>query len=417
MKKLIALVLSAIMALSMVSFASAEGDVVLKVVAWDVSTTTYYAAQKEAFEATHPGIKIEYIDVASQEYGTKASTMLAGGDTSDIFMVKAVPDILNWHNAGYAEPLNSYMEKDNYDVSGFVGMETGYRYDDKQAALPFRSDFWVLFYNKTLFDEAGVEYPTNDMTWEQYKDLAIKMTNPEKGIYGCHYHTWLSAVVNWAVDDGVNTLVDGDYEDLKYFYDLYFALEDAGACMPYPEVQAAGLHYSGAFGNGNIAMLPMGYWYVSTLINNIKDGTYNVKDWGITAVPHKEDVPAGSSFGNLTGAMINAASANKDAAWTYVAWLCGPEGAAATASTGNRPAWVSEDVATVMASVEGFPTDENSKAALLPSMVSIELPGHPKASEINTILGEEHSAIITREISVEDGIMNMNDRVAEVLGK
>ena len=53
MKKLIALVLSAIMALSMVSFASAEGDVVLKVVAWDVSTTTYYAAQKEAFEATH----------------------------------------------------------------------------------------------------------------------------------------------------------------------------------------------------------------------------------------------------------------------------------------------------------------------------------------------------------------------------
>jgi len=70
-----------------------------------------------------------------------------------------------------------------------------------------------------------------------------------------------------------------------------------------------------------------------------------------------------------------------------------------------------------MASVEGFPTDENSKAALLPSMVSIELPGHPKASEINTILGEEHSAIITREISVEDGIMNMNDRVAEVLGK
>ena len=417
MKKLLALVLSAIMALSMVSFAAAEGNTVLKIVGWDINTTAYYAAQKEAFEATHPGITIEYIDVSSQDYGTKASTMLAGGDTSDIFMVKAVPDILNWYNAGYAEPLNPYMEKDNYDVSGFVGMEKGYCYDDVQAALPFRSDFWVLFYNKTLFDEAGVPYPTNDMTWEQYKDLAIKMTDPAKGIYGAHYHTWLSAVVNWAVDDGVNTLVDGDYEDLKYFYELYFALEDAGAIMPYPEVQAAGLHYSGAFGNGNIAMLPMGYWYVSTLISNIKNGTYNVTDWGITAVPHKEDVPAGSSFGNLTGAMINKASANKDAAWTYVAWLCGAEGAAATASTGNRPAWVSEDVANVMSSVEGFPTDENSKAALLPTMVSIELPGHPKASEISTILNEEHSAIITREIDIDEGIMNMNDRVAEVLAQ
>ena len=92
-------------------------------------------------------------------------------------------------------------------------------------------------------------------------------------------------------------------------------------------------------------------------------------------------------------------------------------GAAVTAGTGNRPAWVSEDVANVMASVEGFPADENSKAALLPSMVSIELPGHPKASEINTILSEEHSAIITREIDIEEGILNMNDRVAEVLAQ
>ena len=417
MKKLLALALSMIMVLSMVCVASADEGTVLKIVAWDVNTTNYYTAQKEAFEATHPGITIEYVDVASQEYGTKVNTMLAGGDESDIFMIKTVPDILNWCNAGYAEPLNAYIERDNYDLSGFVGMEKGYNFDGVQASLPFRSDFWVLFYNKTLFDEAGVDYPTNDMTWEQYKDLAIKMTDASKGIYGCHYHTWLSAVVNWAVCDGVNTLVDGDYEDLAYFYDLYFALEEAGACMPYPEVQAASLHYSGAFGSGNIAMLPMGYWYVATLITNIQNGTYAVKDWGITAVPHKEGVAAGSSFGNLTGAMINSKSANKEAAWTYVAWLCGPEGAAATAGTGNRPAWVSEDVAAVMSSVEGFPADENSKAALLPAAVSIEIPGHPKAAEISTILGEEHSAIMTREISIEEGIENMNERVGELLGK
>ena len=415
MKKLLALVLSAIMALSMVSFAAAEENVVLKVVAWDVNTTTYYAAQKEAFEASHPGITIEYIAVASQDYGTKASTMLAGGDTSDIFMVKAVPDILNWYNAGYAEPLNAYMEKDNYDVSGFVGMETGYRYDDQQAALPFRSDFWVLFYNKTLFDNAGVPYPTNDMTWEEYKDLAIKMTDPAHNIYGCHYHTWLSAVVNWAVDDGVNTLVDGDYEDLKYFYDLYFALEDAGACMPYPEVSAAGLHYSGAFGNGNIAMLPMGYWFVSTMIGAIKDGTCDF-NWGIVAVPHKEDVAAGSSFGNLTGAMINAKSENKDLAWEYISWLAGEEGSIATATTGTRPAWVSEAVASTRASADGFPTDDASKAALVPVYVGIEIPASEHSSEISTVLNEEHTLIMTREYTIEEGIEEMNERVAEILG-
>ncbi|MBR6706798.1 MAG: extracellular solute-binding protein, partial [Clostridia bacterium] len=98
MKKLLALSLSVIMVLSMVC-AAADDGVVLKVVAWDVNTTTYYAAQKEAFEASHPGITIEYVDVASQDYGTKTSTMLAGDDTSDIFMIKEVTDILNWNKA------------------------------------------------------------------------------------------------------------------------------------------------------------------------------------------------------------------------------------------------------------------------------------------------------------------------------
>ncbi len=420
MKKLLCLALALVMALSVMSFAAAEGNTTLTIVAWDVGTTPYLTAQKEAYEASHPGVTIEYIDVSSQEYDTKVAAMLAAEDTSDIFMVKDIPALMNWYNAGYALNLNDYIANAKYDLSGYVGMESNYCYDGQQVALPFRSDFWVLFYNKTLFDNAGVAYPTNDMTWEQYKELAIKMTGTaEDGtqIYGTHNHTWLSACVNWTVCDGVNTMIDGEYSDLAYFYQLILDLEDAGACMPYPEVTAAGLHYSGAFGNGNIAMLPMGYWYVATLINNIKEGTYNVSDWGIVAMPHKEDVKAGSTFGNLTGVMINKKAKNADAAWDYVSWLCGEEGSQVTAGTGNRPAWVSEGVATVMASVEGFPQDENSKAALLPSFVAIEIPGDVHASEISSILGEEHSMIMTREISIEEGIEEMNERVQELLNK
>ena len=298
-------------------------------------------------------------------------------------------------------------------MSGFAGIESNYAVDGEQYALPFRSDFWVLFYNKDLFDAAGVEYPTNDMTWEQYAELAKKLTGD--GNYGTHYHTWLSAVVNWDVCDGVNTLIDGDYSDLAYFYELYQGLEDAGACMPYDEVKAAGLHYSAAFENGNIAMLPMGYWFVSTMIGAIKDGTCSF-NWGIVAVPHKEGVAAGSSFGNLTGAMINAKSEHKDLAWESISWLAGEEGSLATASTGTRPAWVSAAVADAMASADGFPTDEASKAALVPVYVGIEMPASEHSSEISTILNEEHTLIMTRENTIEEGIEAMNERVAELLG-
>ena len=411
MKKIVSLLLAAMMLLSVAGFAVAEEKQVLTVVTWDANTTPYLVAQEKAFEEAYPNIDLQYIDVASQDYAIKVGSMLSGNDKSDVFMVKEVSDIVNWHAQGFAEPLTPYIEKDNYDVSGFVGMEANYAFEGAQYALPFRSDFWVLFYNKDLFDAAGVAYPTNDMTWEAYADLAKKMT--KDGVYGTHYHTWLSAVANWAVCDGVNTLADGQYDDLTYFYNLYQDIEDAGACMAYSELKAAGLHYSAAFANGNVAMMPMGYWYVSTLIGYNNDGTCNF-NWGISAVPHAEGVKAGSSFGNLTGVMINEKSAQKDLAWKYVAWLCGEEGAAATAATGTRPAWVSENVAGTMSAVEGFPTDEASKAALIPSYVGMEWPVVEKLSEIQTVVNEEHSLIMTREIDVEEGIEEMNERVAEL---
>ena len=410
MKKMLSLALALMLALALVG-ACAEGKQVLTVVTWDATTTPYLLAQEAAFEAKYPEIDLQYIDVASQDYAIKVGTMLSGGDTSDVVMIKEARDIINWQAAGYAAPLSDYMAADAFDVSGYVGTEVNYAVDGVQYALPFRSDFWVLFYNKDLFDAAGVAYPTNDMTWDQYAELAKTMTGD--GVYGTHYHTWLSAVANWAVCDGVNTLADREYSDLAYFYNLYQDLEDAGACMAYSELKAAGLHYSAAFANGNVAMMPMGYWYVSTLIGYNKEGTCNF-NWGITAVPHAEGVDAGSSFGNLTGVMLNEKSAQKDLAWKYISWLCSEEGALTTASTGSRPAWVSEAVAAQMSAVEGFPTDEASKAALLPSYVAMEWPVVDKLSEIQTIVNEEHTLIMTRELDVEEGIEEMNERVAEL---
>ena len=409
MKKMLTLVLALVLALTVVG-ACAEKQV-LTVVTWDATTTPYLIAQEAAFEAKYPDVDLQYIDVASQDYAIKVGTMLSGGDTSDVVMIKEARDIINWQAAGYAAPMSDYIAADNFDLAGYVGTEANYAVDGVQYALPFRSDFWVLFYNKDLFDAAGVAYPTNDMTWDQYAELAKTMT--KDGVYGTHYHTWLSAVANWAVCDGVNTLADREYSDLAYFYNLYQGLEDAGACMAYNELKASGLHYSAAFANGNVAMMPMGYWYVSTLMGYIKDGTCSF-NWGITAVPHAEGVAAGSSFGNLTGAMINEKSANKDLAWKYISWLCGEEGAAATAATGTRPAWVSENVASTMSAVEGFPTDDASKAALIPTYVGMEWPVVEKLSEIQTVINEEHSLIMTREIDVEDGIEEMNERVAEL---
>lgn len=418
MKKLLALLLCLMMITVLVP-AMAEQPQVLTVATWDATVTPYLTTQKEAYEASHPGVTIEFVDVASQEYAQKTTAMLSGGDTTDIFDVKELSDLQNWITQGFVENLDAYIADSGYDMTKYTGMESCYQsLEGEQYGLPYRSDFWVLFYNKDLFDAAGIAYPTNDMTWEEYKDLALAISSGEEGVdkvYGTHYHTWLSAVANWAVCDGVNTLADGEYSDLAYFYQLVQDLEDAGAAMEFSELKASGLHYRGAFENGDIAMIPMGYWLVSALIKEMADGTVEEPfNWGIVSVPHLEGVAAGSSFGSPTGVAINANSKQKDLAWDFISWRCSEEGGIATANTGARPAYASEAVADVLSAVEGFPTDEASKAALLPVSVYLEWPTGELVPEIKTIVNEEHTSIMVRDVTIEEGIENMNTRVAEL---
>ena len=421
MRKCISVLLAALLVLSLVPLAFAEGEVTLAVVTWDVATTSYYAAYKDAFEAANPGIKIEYVDISAQDYdNNKAGTLLVGGDKSDIFFIKQLKDANIWSQQGFIEPLDEYIAASGFDMSNYGGMSECYIDNNgAQVGLPFRADYWVLFYNKGLFDKAGVAYPTNDMTWEEYKELAIKMTSGTEGvdkIYGTHYHTWMSDVVNWTVCDGVNTLIDGNYDDLAYFYGIVQTLEDAEACRLYTDVKAANLAYRGAFAAGDIAMIPMGYWFLSSLISYAKDGTIDF-DYGFVSVPHLEGVPAGSSFGSPTAAAINKISEHKEEAWKFLSFIAGEEGAKALVPTGNRPAYINAAVADVMASVDGFPTDEASKAALIPYAVYLEMVPGEKSPAIQVMLNEEHTLIMTREQTIEEGIANMNERAAEILAK
>ena len=76
MKKLLSVLLAAIMMVSLLAVPALAEDQVLTVVTWDATTTPYLIAQQEAFEASHPGVKLEFVDVASQDYAIKATTML-----------------------------------------------------------------------------------------------------------------------------------------------------------------------------------------------------------------------------------------------------------------------------------------------------------------------------------------------------
>lgn len=402
--------------------ASAGGQTTLKWSVWDISSTTYYQPLIDAFEKAHPDVKIEMVDLGSTDYQTVLATELTGsGSDFDVVTVKDVPGYMTLVNKGVLEPLDSYIDSSKVDLTQYKGLTDQIKVENKLYELPFRNDFWVLFYNKDIFDKAGVAYPTNDMTFEQYDKLARSLTvdTPGQEVYGSHYHTWRSAVQLFGVLDGKNTIVDGKYDFLKPYYDMVIKEQEDGVCQDYATLKTSGLHYSGAFAQGNIAMMNMGTWFISTLMDKIRTGEYtDCKNWGIVKYPHAEGVEPGSTLATITSLAIPANAPHKDLAWEFINFVSGKDGAEILASTGTIPAVMNSTVADLVSSADGFPkADGTSVEALNTSKLYLEMPVNPKSSEIETVLNEAHDAIMTGSMSVDDGIAQMNEKIGAILGK
>jgi multiple sugar transport system substrate-binding protein len=396
--------------------APAGEAITLKMTAWDVATTPYWQAVIDAFEAQNPNVTVELVEISSQEYQDKLNVMLSGGDETDILTVKDIPGYSAMLTRNQLVPLNSYIEADGVDLSAYSGAAEELTYGDQIFALPFRSDIWILYYNKDLFDAAGVEYPDNDITWAEYDALARQLTDGEgaEKVYGAHHHVWRSTVQLATVQDGKNTVIAEDYSFMKPMYDMIVAMQNDGIIMDYGSLKAGNLHYSGVFQNQQVAMLPMGSWFIGTMIKSDAAGETDF-NWGIAKFPHPEGVEPGTTAGTLTSLAINANSPNKDAAWEFIKFYSGPEGAKALAGTGNLPALRSEEALAAFGAVEGVPAEASE--ALQTTTVRLELPLHPKVSAVEQILNEEHELIMTNSVSVDEGIANMTRRVTEALAE
>lgn len=399
----------------------AAEPVTLKWAIWDESTTQYWGDIKAAYEAANPNVTIEMVDLGSTDYMTVLATELSGsGSDFDVVTIKDVPGYATLVQKNAIIPLDDYIKADGVDLAKFAGATDQVTVDGKLYELPFRNDFWVIFYNKDLFDAKGVAYPSNDMTWEEYDALARELTDTSFGsqVYGTHYHTWRSTVQLNAVLDGKHTILDGNYDFMVPYYEMVLNQEKDGVCRKYTDLKTEGLHYSAAFSGGDVAMLNQGSWFIATLITNIASGEYDASlcgNWGIAKYPHAEGVEPGSTLGTITGLSVTSACDTPDAAWDFVNWVSGEEGAAVMASSGNFPAIMTEDVKAAITGIEGFPTDDASKEALNVSNLYLEVPYGDNVSEINSILDSYHGSIMTGEMSIEDGIGKMNEEIAPLV--
>lgn len=396
--------------------AEADGNVTLTWSLWDTESTVYYEPLVEAFEAEHDGVTVELLDLGSTDYQTVLGTQLSGGDnTIDVVTVKDIPGYSSLTNRNLLEPLSERAQ--DLDLDQYAGTVEQITIDDEFYAIPMRNDFYVLYYNKSIFDDAGVEYPQNGMTYEEYdqlmRDVSEKATESRgEKIYGGHYHVWRSQVQLYGILDGENTLVSTDYSFLDPIYEMAVSQQEDEIVQDYASLKTSNLHYSAAFYQDNVATMLMGTWFIPTLQEAISSGESQEFDWGIAKMPIIDGAEEGSTGGTMTSLGVSSNSQNKDLAYEFVEFVTGEEGAQIIADTGTIPAIQSDEVISKITSIEGFPEDEQSKEALETTNVYLELPLDENASEVETILNETHDNIMTYSTEISDGLKNASEQVS-----
>ncbi len=288
------------------------------------------------FEAANPNIKVN-VEVSDWEsYWEKLKTLLAASTPPDVFAMDA-PLYLDYQSRGTLQNLQPYIDQ-NPDLLKDVYPITleAYKTPDGYFGLPRDFQTIVMFYNKDMFDAAGVPYPQAGWTWDDLRETAKKLTKDKDGDgkidqYGFSTDLWdmetgwSEAIWSYGGDiintDHTKTLI-GEPK-AREAWQLFDDMTWKDKSMPdSTTTQQYGLDL---FQAGIAAMIPIGHWAIPGY------ATANFK-WDVAPMPTG---PAGQATSvNSAGFVIAKDSKHPDEAWKFIEYVLSPAGQTALAELG-----------------------------------------------------------------------------------
>ncbi|KKC47083.1 MULTISPECIES: ABC transporter substrate-binding protein [Paenibacillus] len=305
-------------------------EVKLRVGTWDGGDSLKIQQQiADNYMKAHPNVKVS-IESVPDQYGTKLLTQIAAGQAPDVFQI-GDGDISMFMNKGSLEDLTSYIQGDNgIKLDDYYAnvLDVG-KLGDKYYTLPKDYSDLAVFYNKKLFDEAGLPYPQAGWTWEQLYDTAKKLTKKDGDRitqWGVNLPgAWTRAVLPLINAYGGSVISpdgekfdgfmnsDGTVKALELYQDMY----QKDRISP-SSTESAAFKGVDLFAAGKVAMSVGGRWPVTDYKSN-KDLSF-----GVVAMPAGPSGAANTIC--YAGYGLYSKSANKDEAWSYLKYLTGPEG-------------------------------------------------------------------------------------------
>ena len=387
------------------------GKVTLSMAGWSLSTTPEFKTLADGFNSLHPNVTVQIKEYDANNYDTQMTADLAAHTAPDVYPLKNLLNFYTYQSGGQLLDVSDVAKT----LTGDVGGLSDYAMGGKTYAIPYRQDSWVLFYNKDLFDKAGVAYPDGSWTWDKYVSVSEKLTTALKAkgsaALGDYEHSWQSTVQGFALAQTPGaSILKADFGYLKPYYQKVLALQSAGAQPSFGTVSTNKLTYQAEFGKQQAAMMLMGTWYIATLLKQQSTGDADSFSWGMAPAPQYDAGTTGTSatpvtFGDPTGLGINPAiSSDKvSTAKAFLEYVAGVQSAKALAAIGITPA-DTKSVADTFFSLKGIPTDALSKFAFATHDTKPENPVSQYTSGLQNLLNSLHTAVMSGSKGIDAAI-------------
>ncbi len=307
----------------------------------DVQENSILEGLIKDFKKVHPEIPVQLDRVPYGDYVDKLLTQFAGGMAPDVIFVSA-ENLADFYPRNLLEPLTPYLKTDTSIKLGdfYSTLINWYTVKGDLYVLPRDiAPVCVVYYNQKAFDEAGLSYPKDDWTTEEFLAAAVKLTKRDaKG----NVTQW-GFVDDWGMPEAWIYAFGGGFVDDPHNPQKYLITEPEAVkgiqfrgdlmnkfkVMPGPASlsQQGGVGTSDMFVNATAAMFLSGIWK-TPMFRGIK----NFK-WDVVMSPRVKGVKR-AVIGGSSGYGIVSTSKHKREAWQLIAFLSSPEGQQKFADTG-----------------------------------------------------------------------------------
>lgn len=414
---MVGLVVTACVSPSVENGESANGVTLTLLISGDPTDEAAYQQLIDAFVTEHSDIAVNLINIPSSgDFRKRLAADFAAGTPPDLFLIN-YRNLGRFAASGAVEPLTDYLansqliKTDDYYPQALAA----FQWNGEQICMPQNISSPVIYYNKTLFDAAGLTYPTDAWTWDGFLETAKMMTQDSDNdgatdIYGFGIDPTLVRATPFVWMNG-GDLVDDPIAPTRLTLDMpaskealqwFMALQLTHQVTPDAVAEEAESSLS-RFINGRLAM------FMDSRRAVPEFRAITSFDWDVAALP------VGKSQATILHAdafCLAAAGQQKEAAWTFLEFANAEAGQTILASTGRTvPSRIDLSTSPVFLDPDAKPANSQAFLAAIPHIRN--LPLMATWSDIEGIVNTELKNAFYGTATLDEALQAANEHSAE----